>query len=223
MTQEGGSPLMRTMPLAGKCIGGEPPSCVMNWTNCMEKMSKLAAVLIMDFMRKTLFISAFLILAASFASSAQMRYSNVQSNSSISAQILGLEYGYEWAIGGNWSLIGRAGISPSGMELYSYSDSFEAYFAAAAAVTVEPRYYTSMNRRLALGRDTYLNSADFVSLPAQMIFDEEGGALVLTPMYGIRRATGYHWIHEVTFGTRLYCGEYCTLMPHLQYRIGFVF
>ncbi len=154
---------------------------------------------------------------------AQKRERNVSSNHSISAQLIGLEYSYEQCLGGNWSLIGRAGLAPVGAELNYDLESASYNVNLLPTVTLEPRIYTSMRRRIEMGRDTYNNAADFVSFRSQVFLTGDGVNLGFTPMYGIRRSSGIHWMHEFTFGARVNIGEYNGLTPHLQYRIGFVF
>lgn len=170
--------------------------------------------------------TAVVLMAAIFASdnaSAQKREKTVWSNHSISMQLVGLEYSYEQALGGNWSLIGRVGVSPVGLDLYYDMEEASISVKMLPEVTIEPRIYTSMRRRIEMGRDTYNNAADFVSLRSQVFMTGDGINLGFTPMYGIRRSSGNHWMHEFTFGARVNIGEYSGLTPHLQYRIGFVF
>ncbi|MBQ9818745.1 MAG: hypothetical protein IJM60_00510, partial [Bacteroidales bacterium] len=109
------------------------------------------------------------------------------SSHSLSAQVLGLEYGFEGALASRFTLIGRVGMVPTGI---SYSSSIggstSAHFAVGFGVTLEPRIYTSFDRRARLGRSTYMNSSDFVSFKTQYIWAGDS-CFAFTPLYGIRR------------------------------------
>lgn len=150
--------------------------------------------------------------------------SAIKSNHSISLTTLGAEYGYEQRLGGNWTLIGRVGLVPAGLDLSSHLNSFNANFNMAYGITVEPRYYTSFSRRLAAGKPTVNNSSDFIAIRAQGLSDGDNIAVSLTPMYGIRRHGGKHWYHEFTFGACITdSGNNFDITPHVQYRLGFIF
>ena len=60
-------------------------------------------------MKQTLFSSLAAILILGLNVHAQVR---TQSNHSVSANILGLEYSYEQSLGGSWTIIGRVGAEP---------------------------------------------------------------------------------------------------------------
>ena len=148
------------------------------------------------------------------------------SNHSLSAQVLGLEYSFEGAVAGNFTIIGRAGLVPTGIQyVSSLMGGTYANFAVGLGLTLEPRIYTSFDRRSRLGRSTYMNSSDFVAFRTQAIWAKEGYCLAFTPLYGMRRTTSDHWAHELTFGPRLaYTGEgNPNLSPHLMYRLIFMF
>jgi hypothetical protein len=148
------------------------------------------------------------------------------SNHSISAQVLGLEYSFEGALASNFTLIARAGVVPTGIAFSSgILNSTYAHFNVGLGLTLEPRIYTSFDRRARLGRSTYMNSSDFVSFRTQAIWAADGVCFAFTPLYGIRRTTGDHWAHEFTFGPRFaWAGEEdLTISPHIQYRLVFMF
>jgi hypothetical protein len=181
-------------------------------------------------MKNTLF-SAMAILAMTFFSmqaysqetQGQPSGPEIVSNHSISMTILGLEYGYEQRLGGHWSILGRAGIVPQQISLYSDPSTTSVSIGMALGATIEPRLYTSIGRRNRMGRSTFNNSSDFVSFRNLLIPHEDGMGLMFIPMYGIRRCGGIHWAHEFTFGPRLYISEDSGLGFHIQYRLAFVF
>ena len=150
-------------------------------------------------------------------------YYALQSNHSITTTLLGLEYSFEGRVADRWSLIGRAGLVPYDFNLYS--TSFESGFNGKMGIggSFEARSYSSIKRRTEMGKSTYLNSSDFISirLRANTAYGTE---VSLTPAYGFRRAIGKHWIQEFTLGIRfgIMNDEYF-FAPHAQYRIGFVF
>ena len=182
------------------------------------------------FMKNT-FFSAMTILAMTFFSmqaysqetQGQPSGPEVVSNHSISMTILGLEYGYEQRLGGHWSIIGRAGIVPQQISLYSDPSTTSVSIGMALSATIEPRLYTSIGRRNRMGKSTFNNSSDFVSFRNLIIPHEDGMGIMFIPMYGIRRCGGIHWAHEFTFGPRLYISEDSGLGFHIQYRLAFVF
>ncbi len=144
------------------------------------------------------------------------------STHAISAQIFGLDYGYEQRLGGDFSMVFRAGIVTYENSIYSSPDGLRVDYTSTFGVNIEPRYYTNFNRRTRLGKTTYKNSGDFVSMRIEAGFPD-GLQMRVTPMYGIRRVWGKHWFGEFTSGLTLNLGAYDSAGIHLQYRVGFVF
>lgn len=146
------------------------------------------------------------------------------STHSFTMQIGGLDYSYEQRLGGDFSMIFRGGILPGGIEMYSYPGYGQAIsFNMMFGVAIEPRYYTNFNRRTRLGKSTFKNSADFVSMKIAAGGYDGDFMARLTPMYGIRRVWGKHWFGEFTTGVNIDYSGYIGLGLHIQYRIGFVF
>ncbi len=144
------------------------------------------------------------------------------STHSFSAQILGLDYGYEQRLGSDFSMVFRAGLVPSTISIHhDYTGNQALELMATFGVDVEPRYYTNFDRRMRLGKTTYKNSADFVAMRFSAGIPD-GLSFSVTPMYGIRRVWGHHWFGEFTSGFKLNV-TYWNLGFHLQYRVGFVF
>ena len=147
---------------------------------------------------------------------------HVSSNHSLSMTLLGLEYSYEHTLAAHWSLIGRAGVASYGYSISMYPNLFQTSWTIAPDIVVEPRYYTSMDRRERLGRDTHNNASDFVSLRiAGYAAGFESFSVSLTPMYGIRRSETKHWFHEFTFGPQWTIGQ--GIVPYVSYRLGYNF
>lgn len=150
-------------------------------------------------------------------------YYRLQSNHSITTTLLGLEYSFEGRVADRWTLIGRAGLVPYYFMLYT--NSFESGFNGNMGIggSFEARYYSSIKRRTEMGKSTYLNSSDFISIRLRAN-TANGTEVSLTPAYGFRRAMGKHWVQEFTLGIRfgIMSDDYF-FAPHAQYRIGFVF
>lgn len=171
---------------------------------------------------------------------AQMQDFRVVSGHAFSLSVLGLEYSYEQRLGGNWSLIGRAGLTCSligktvrdeyNMQTIDNGNTVTTttnhqhivnyYWGPRPGITVEPRYYTNLERRYLKGKKTVNNSADYVSLQIKAFYGA-GFAPVrvsLIPTYGIRRG-GNHWFREYTFGVGFHSAG--AILPHLGFRIGY--
>lgn len=144
---------------------------------------------------------------------------------SVSADLLGVKYGYEFAIGGNWSLITRAGLETTFFSVSSNSESTNIVWNFCPQISVEPRIYTSMERRQSLGRSTANNSSDFFAMPVQ-IYISNGALVGFAPEYGIRRelSAGSKWFYEVSGGIHVLT-DFGTVMirPRLQGKIGISF
>lgn len=169
-------------------------------------------------MRKIVFVIA-IMLAVPMMLSAQQKEKLIVSNHSFSAQVIGLQYSYEQRLGGSFSLIGRLGMVPNGFYLYNDPGEFSFSASCTPAVTLEPRFYTNVKRRINKGKSTYKNAADFVSIKVDYLLEED---LLITPMYGIRRTFGKHWFGEFSAGAKL-SAAYESILPYAQYRFGFVF
>ena len=174
-------------------------------------------------MKRFLIICALLICGAGL----RAQDAKVASGHSISASIVGFEYGYEHAMGENWSMVFRAGLPPVLSSYIRYTDSngqanVTAQFNAMPALTVEPRLYTTLNRRERLGKSTVNNSSDFLSLRT-IVYTSDFGSYYITaiPMYGFRRGSE-HWFREYTLGAAFHTIK-PGFLPHFNFRIGYSF
>ena len=149
-------------------------------------------------------------------------HGQVASNHSLSLTLLGFEYSYEQRLADRWSLTGRGGLITYGTLLAMYPGHFENNWTMAPGITIEPRFYTSMGRRLQMGRDIHNNSSDFVSMRITGYFAGfEDFRMSVTPLYGIRRSETKHWFHEFAFGPQFTIGE--GIVPTITYRLGYLF
>lgn len=205
-------------------------------------------------MRRLTIIIAFILCTINLSAQGQFDFSdptipfitNVKnqgkatSGHAISASIIGLEYSYEQALFGEWSIIARAGFTTT---LTSYSKTIETivkpwetsqtthvdvlYFPCPA-LTIEPRYYFNKMERAMLGKTTENNCANFWSLRTVLYTtDWKNPNLSVIPMFGMRRGNR-HWFREYTFGAACYSlaysyGEYVKVLPHINFRIGYTF
>ena len=155
------------------------------------------------------------------------RQSWLTANHTISASIVGIEYGYEQPLGEIVSIIGRIGLMPNTLT-FNYSHKLSECglnFTSMPGITVEPRVYTSLYKRARQGRNIYMNSGDYISFRFVGAIGFDGHTDVsLTPVYGIRRVFLAHWFHELAVGPSFgYLDKELYFTPYLQYRIGFVF
>ena len=153
-------------------------------------------------------------------------YCGVVSGHSLSVSLIGVEYAYEFALSTKASLILRAGL-PFVMTEYSreydeyYGYDVEASFDPNPGVTIEPRYYTNMERRALNGKFTGNNCANFWSLRT-IVYPVAGHVyMAAIPMYGLRRGSE-HWFREWTFGLG-YHSMYQGIAPHINFRLGYTF
>lgn len=157
--------------------------------------------------------------------------SKVVSNSSISIGLIpAIEYSYEDALSDNTSLIFRAGL-PSHMRWTTSVDESGVFRIVglndfALGITLEPRYYLGLTERSRRGRDTFLNSSNYISLITSASFDAYGRFdLRAAPAFGMRRVLGSGWMFEFYGGIGVGLEEMSRLymFPSLQLRIGYCF
>lgn len=77
-------------------------------------------------------------------------------------------------------------------------------------LTIEPRWYYSLDRRAKLGKKTYNNSSNYISLATSYISNKTPltntgdfdvvSALAIIPKYGIHRAFAKHFYYEFSAG-----------------------
>jgi len=169
----------------------------------------------------------------------------VVSSHSVSLSVLGLEYAYERALGGYWSMVFRAGfpcvmtdmsrrtetetigISNGGYQRSTSTSksTLSFYFGPRPGITVEPRYYLNLQSRYLKGKKTANNAANFVSVQTKVYFPKAGyWNFSIVPAYGIRRG-GMHWFREYTFGLAYHhMGVHIwPVFPHLGFRFGYTF
>ena len=158
----------------------------------------------------------------------------VVANHSLSATIVGLEYTYEARLGKAWSLASRFGVSTCLSWIEGYIDEntmhVESHFYPLLALTLEPRYYFTLEKRVLAGKKTVNNSASFFSLQTK-VYDNHWDTplnihLSVIPTFGIRRG-GEHWFREYTFGLAFHSMLYglvpLPVLPHLNFRLGSAF
>lgn len=176
-----------------------------------------------------------LISAIGFAQdgiSEQMNYvkPSVVSNQSFSFLIVGAEYSYEQKITHNSSVVFSAGINPN-MLYFEYSDGESRNFVGQGnmglGITVEPRLYTSLERRNRIGKSTAFNSSNFVSIKINNTIGSDGRYNGwISPAYGIRRVGEKLWYWEFTsgFGVGYYAGwDSFYFKPHCLFKVGKIF
>lgn len=146
------------------------------------------------------------------------------SGQSVSADVLGVEYSYEQALGGRWTLAGRVGLPPMVTSAVRSNHGLSVATEACPAFSLESRYYTSLARRVRKGRSIHSNSSDFLMLRmvgASMLRKTDPYEAKIIAAYGIRRAWNHMFI-EPTFGIG-YHTQVDMILPHIQFRIGIPF
>jgi len=163
--------------------------------------------------------------------------SGVKDGHSLSFTILGLEYSYEKSLGGDWSLIFRAGlpqgmisskvttstnsVTVGGVTQSQYSKTAYYQFGPVLGVSLEPRYYTNLTKRALRGKKTENNCGDFIALKTTVYTQGYGIGFHVIPVYGFRRGNA-HWFREYTLGAG-YHGIGNCILPHANFRIGYTF
>ncbi len=157
--------------------------------------------------------------------------SRIMSNHSVGLKTNGLEYAYEQALGGDFSIVGHAGIEANlwldFIEMFAGDNSYN----LNPAISIEPRYYYNMARRLRRGKDAGGLSADFISLETKYIFESivpknEGAyyPIVISPTWGLRRVWRDKWLLEFNAGLNFYRDKDDTSCgPRLNLKFGFKF
>ena len=170
-------------------------------------------------MKKKIIVAFTILFICSIFSKAQ-----ITNNHSISyTTLFGMEYSYEHAVEGNFSLIGRAGLVLAGPDMDDTSDGIHYQWYLEPGFTVEPRWYVNIARRQEKGKSLYKNSANFVALRTSVYPYLQKFTISLLPVYGIRRVTQGNWMHEFTAGLQVNGGGANSIAPHICYRIGYSF
>ena len=146
------------------------------------------------------------------------------SGQSVSADVLGIEYSYEQALGGGWTLTGRVGLPPMVTSAVRSDHGLSVVTEASPAISLESRYYTSLARRVRKGRSIFSNSSDFLMLRfvgSCMLRKTDPYEAKIIAAYGIRRAWNRVFI-EPSFGLG-YHTQVDMVLPHIQFRVGIPF
>lgn len=158
------------------------------------------------------------------------------SNFSLSFTPIGLEIGYEQRIGRYWTITPRFGMASTAagdlqdavnyrkrafIDL-TFNDGHHLIMQSFPTLSFETRYYATLARRIEKGRNTYMNSANFISLKGSMSYllrDDNTVSMELLAQYGIRRMLGKSFFVEPTVGLNF---AFITkdLFPTLNIRMG---
>jgi len=129
---------------------------------------------------------------------------------------LGLHYAYEHPLARRFTIVGRVGADTEAMwSSHTFYGDYYSYFMVAPSIDIEPRFYYGLDRRARHGRSTRGNAGSFVSLQLKNILPmgyisndtmRIVGSTSLTPMWGLRRVWGEHWLFEFTAGETIAIG-----------------
>ena len=183
------------------------------------------------------FITSFIILCfmsvLTYAQNIETDVRTMPNHSISTSTLLSLEYAYEQPLSRISTLVLRAGLPNRVLYISDITDhtlNLNGRSTWAYGVTIEPRIYTSLNRRASMDKKTLKNSSDFVAFRLQGTLGTPNyptAEVCLVPMYGIRRVWGENWFGEFTVGGGISChnlvGWTLNFKPHLQYRVGYVF
>jgi hypothetical protein len=189
-------------------------------------------------MKKIVLISAVLILSlwANTPSFAQQTESNhsVHLNAGATNMNLGVGYSYEWAFAPKWTLLGSAWLKGEfswGQNMFfDYST-----FILHPTISAEPRFYYNLGRRAGRGKNTALNSGNYLSATVSCFFpsiDSREGVyrdfyhFGIAPHWGMRRVYGNHFLLEFHAGALILMAPYTDefkIGPDVNLKLGYVF
>jgi hypothetical protein len=193
--------------------------------------------------RKTILLAAAAMMVA-MAANAQVfsdenfaQLPSTETTQSVSLNIpMGAEigYAYEHPIARRATIIGRVNVYGGGAWGQNMLVGNWGYWFITPSVDVESRFYYGLDRRDRHGRDTSGNAGSFLALqmknilPFGYISDSDlviNGGTVFTPMWGLRRVWGDHWLFEFTAGANFAWGWRGGFesSPHLGVRFGYSF
>ena len=120
---------------------------------------------------------------------------------------LGISYSYEHAIGKQAVLNGELKLATGFGANYFYNEG-KTWHVVFPMLRVEPRYYYNFVKRAGKGKKTINNSANYLALSINKIFDPilktSGVGLInefsAIPKWGIKRAMGQHFFYETAIG-----------------------
>jgi hypothetical protein len=143
-------------------------------------------------------------------------------------------YAFEWATADNFTVVMgaclRGDVTSTGIEQPVFPD--DNVLRLSGVLSVEPRLYDNFDKRDRLGKNTMLNSANYVSVEAAWvtpaIYHKEyyagSGFFTVSPRWGLRRV--YHGSFAMEFFagvTALISSGDVRWGPDLGLRVGFVF
>jgi hypothetical protein len=191
-------------------------------------------------MKKIILMAAAAIVLAATGARAQERFAEqprTETTQSVSLYLpygVGLHYEYEHPLARRATITGRVGVDGGAAWGYNLFEGDFFVWTVIPSVDIEPRFYYGLDRRAARGRGTAGNAGSFLSLqmknfmPFGYISDSDltlVGATSFTPMWGMRRVWGGHWLFEFTAGAALAWGWKGGFQgsPHLGVRFGYSF
>ncbi|MDR1552271.1 MAG: hypothetical protein LBS69_02255 [Prevotellaceae bacterium] len=132
---------------------------------------------------------------------------STQSNHIIDVGLISAGYTYEHAIGEHYTIGGGVGIA--GLIGYASSSFFDEhwYYSFHPYVSIEPRYYYNLQKRLQKGKNVNGNAGSFFAVQCNYIFKAikkhnvlETSAYTVSPYWGLRRIWWNHLLFEFKAG-----------------------
>ncbi len=148
----------------------------------------------------------------------------VENTHSVKATFIGLSYAYEQSISQK-STVNFELMLAGGFGSNIIADD---YWLIAPVLRVEPRYYYNYPKRIAKGKKTINNAANYLSLSADYQFGTSIGknahalrSISIIPKWGLKRTIGNHFIFEFAAGIGAYTSEIETWKPILAVDLKF--
>lgn len=160
----------------------------------------------------------------------------VETNHSLSTGLLGAHYAWEFPIGHTATVVVRPGVQLGVTRMEGFHYGKETYHALVPVLDIEPRVYYNRDNRAARHKKMGGNQGNFLSVqiktvpPFCIVSDiyepRVVGMTAISPMWGMRRVWGGHWMFELSGGLSLriaWNGEWVRFPPNLNARFGYSF
>ena len=136
-----------------------------------------------------------------------------QKNQSVTLNLLGLHYNYEFPLNHKFTLNTHAGLAGelgySNVRIGSWYEDDGWMYSLRGMIGADFRYYYNLNKRNLKGKSTDRNSGNFWAVdlsyltPAFVAENFSASYMILaTPYWGIRRVYKSNWLFELNLGLR---------------------
>jgi hypothetical protein len=131
-----------------------------------------------------------------------------QSNHFIDIGIIGAGYTYEYAFADHYTISGGVGIAGNVSYTSGWYDGNKWRYSLHPYVSVEPRYYYNLQKRVNKGKSIDGNTGSFLAVQCNYIFKpivkhkiyDELSGFAVAPYWGLRRVWWEHFLFEFHAG-----------------------